>query len=63
LELDGDPKPGSTLLFEDREVGKATSIVRTLDGRTIGLGILHKRGAEPGTRLTVAEGGTATVIG
>jgi len=63
LELDGDPKPGSTLLFEDREVGKATSIVRTLEGRTIGLGIIHKRAAEPGTRLEVAGGGTAVVSG
>src|SRR5262249_13682521 len=54
LELEGDPKPGSALLFEDREVGNATSVVRTVDGQTIGLGILHKRGAEPGTRLTVA---------
>lgn len=63
LELDGPVQPGSGLSFEGREVGVATSVVRSQDGRTIGLGILHKRAAEPGTRLEVAGGGTATVIG
>jgi len=65
LVFEGPAKPGSGLLFEGREVGTATSVVRSLaaegEGRTIGLGIIHKRGAEPGTRLEVAEGGTAVV--
>jgi len=66
LVFDAPANPGSTLLLEGREVGTATSVVRSLsgdggDGRAIGLGILHKRGAEPGTVLEVAGGGTATV--
>jgi len=62
LELEGDPRPGSKLLFEEREAGTATTVVRSpLSGRTLGLGIVHKRAAEPGTRLDVEGGGTATV--
>jgi folate-binding protein YgfZ len=62
LELEGDPKPGAKLLFEDREAGTATTVVRSpASGRTLGLGIVHKRAAEPGTRLDVEGGGTATV--
>jgi folate-binding protein YgfZ len=63
LEFDAEVKPGSGLSFEGREVGAATSVVRSQDGRTIGLGIIHKRAAEPGTRLEVAGGGTAVVSG
>ncbi|HEX3529798.1 MAG TPA: hypothetical protein VH988_22285 [Thermoanaerobaculia bacterium] len=63
LELDGPVQPGSGLSFEGREVGAATSVARSLEGTTIGLGIIHKRAAEPGTRLEVAGGGTATVTG
>jgi folate-binding protein YgfZ len=62
LEMEGDPRPGSQLLFKGREAGAATSIVRVPGGRTIGLGILHKRAAEPGTRLEVEGGGTAVVV-
>jgi folate-binding protein YgfZ len=63
LVFDAPVAPGSGLLFEGREVGTATSVVRSPDGRTIGLGILHKKGAEPGTSLEVTGGGTATVAG
>jgi folate-binding protein YgfZ len=62
LELAGDPQPGAKLLFEGREAGTVTTAVRSpLSGRTLGLGIVHKRAAEPGTRLDVEGGGTATV--
>jgi tRNA-modifying protein YgfZ len=57
LEIEGNPQPGAKLLFEGREAGTATTVVRTL-----GLGIVHKRAAEPGTRLDVEGGGVATVI-
>lgn len=46
------PGPGVQLLYEGRQAGIATTVVQsiTLD-RAVGLGILHKRAAEPGTRL------------
>src|SRR3954451_15501964 len=56
------PEPGTPLLFEDREVGKATTVVDSVAlGRPIGLAILHKRAAEPGTRLDLPGGGGAEV--
>jgi folate-binding protein YgfZ len=62
LELEGNPRPGAKLLFEDREAGTATTVVRSpLSGRTLGLGIVHKRAAEPGTRLEVEGGGWAVI--
>jgi folate-binding Fe-S cluster repair protein YgfZ len=63
LVFDGPPPaPGAPLLLEGREVGAATTIVGSIAlGRPIGLGILHRRGAETGTRLEVGEGGKAEV--
>lgn len=56
------PRPGTPLLFEGREVGIATTIVESIAlGHPIGLAILHRRGAEPGTRLDVEGGGQAEV--
>lgn len=59
------PNPGAGLLHEGREAGKATTVVRSpVLARTIGLGILHRRAAEAGTRVEVDGGGgtgTATV--
>ena len=46
------PAQGAVLLHDGREAGKATTVVGPL-----GLGILHRRAAEPGTRVEV-EGGT-----
>jgi aminomethyltransferase len=52
------PAPGTTLLFEGRESGAATTVVDSVAlGRPIGLGILHRRAAEPGTRLEIPAGG------
>ena len=63
LEIEGNPEPASKLFFEGREAGTATTVVCSpLSGRTLGLGIVHKRAAEPGTRLEVEGGGTATVL-
>ena len=58
----GEPRVDAALLHDGREAGRATTVVRSpaLD-RTIGLAILHRRAAEPGTRLEVEGGGTAEV--
>jgi folate-binding protein YgfZ len=46
------PGPGVQLLYEGRQAGVATTVVQSIAlGRPVGLGILHKRAAEPGTRL------------
>ncbi|HEY7213124.1 MAG TPA: glycine cleavage T C-terminal barrel domain-containing protein [Thermoanaerobaculia bacterium] len=57
-------RPGTPLAFEGREVGTAGTVVDSIAlGRRIGLAILHRRGAEPGTRLDVEGGGQAEVRG
>ena len=63
LLFEGDPPhPGARLRHGDRDVGAATSIVASPTlGRPAGLAILHRLGAEPGTRLEVEGGGTAEV--
>lgn len=57
-----EPSPGAALLHEGREAGKATTVVRSPAlGRIVGLGILHRRAGEPGTRVEVDGGGSAAV--
>jgi len=64
LEFDGDEPParGTELLLENRPVGRVGSVAVSpiLEG-PIGLAMVHKRAAEPGTRLQVADGGEAEV--
>ncbi len=56
------PEPGAPLLHDGREAGKATTVVDSAAlGRPIGLAILHRRAAEPGTRLDLPGGGVAEV--
>jgi folate-binding protein YgfZ len=56
------PAPGTALLYDGRESGKATTVVDSVIlGRPIGLAILHRRAAEPGARLELLGGGTAEV--
>ncbi len=56
------PEPGTVLLHEGRESGAATTVAASVTlGRPIGLGILHRRAAEPGTKLDLPGGGTAEV--
>ncbi len=51
----GTPEHGTPLLYEGREAGRVGTAVRSpASGRSIGLAILHRRAAEPGTRLDVA---------
>jgi folate-binding protein YgfZ len=62
LWIEGEVAPGAALLHEGRPAGAATTVVRSpAQGRTLGLGILHKRASEPGTRLEVEGGGAAEV--
>ena len=63
LVFDGPVQPGSGLSFEGREVGAATSVVRPLTGWKNHRARHHPQTwcSEPGTRLEVAGGGTATV--
>jgi len=64
LVFDGSavPAPGAALLFEGREAGAIGTAVHSpaLD-RPIGLAILHRRAAAPGSRLELAGGGGAEV--
>jgi folate-binding protein YgfZ len=62
LLFDGEAAVGATLLHEGRPAGTATSVIASpLLGRRIGLSIVHKRAAEPGTRLEIEGGGSAEV--
>ncbi|MBP9144177.1 MAG: folate-binding protein YgfZ [Thermoanaerobaculia bacterium] len=51
------PAAGTELLLDGRAVGRATSVASSPDFGAIGLGLLHQRGAAPGTLLEVAGGG------
>jgi aminomethyltransferase len=64
LVFDGEtaPEPGTALLADGREAGTVGSVVRSpLLDRIVGLSILHRRAAAPGTQLALAGGGTAEV--
>ncbi|HEX9940712.1 MAG TPA: glycine cleavage T C-terminal barrel domain-containing protein [Thermoanaerobaculia bacterium] len=62
FEAGAAPAPGAPLLFEGRAAGTATTVVESPAlGRPIGLSILHRRAAEPGTRLDIEGGGQAEV--
>ena len=64
LVFDGPavPAPGTALLFEGREAGTLGTAVQSLAlDRPIGLAILHRRAAAPGSRLELAGGGPAEV--
>jgi len=51
---------GTTLALDGREAGALSSAVQSpLVGGTIALAIVHRRAAEPGTRLQLAGGGEA----
>jgi len=53
---------GTPVLFEGREVGRATTVVPSIAlGYPIGLAILHRRAAEPGTVVEMEGGGQAEV--
>lgn len=60
IGVPGAEAPG--LSVDGRDVGRLTSAVRTSDGGSIGLAIVHKRGATVDQVLDVETGGTATVV-
>lgn len=55
-----EPAQGVALLHDGREAGRATTVISSKRG-AMGLGILHRRAAEPGTRLEVEGGGISFV--
>lgn len=64
LSFDGDEVPAADqpVLLEGRPVGRLTSAVRSIArGRPIGLAMIHRDAAAPGTALTLADGRLATV--
>ncbi len=64
FETGSTPRPGMPLAFEGREVGIAGTVVDSIAlGRPVGLAIVHRRAAAPGTRLDVEGGGQAEVSG
>lgn len=59
---DEPPVAGAVLRHEGREVGRATSTARSPAlARPVGLGLVHRNAAEPGTLLEVEGGGEAEV--
>jgi folate-binding protein YgfZ len=64
FDSDAPPPAGAELRLDGRAVGRATSVADSPVHGAIGLGIVHQRGAETGTRLEVegAAGGFATVV-
>lgn len=56
------PAAGTVLLFEGREVGRLTTLAHSVAlDRPAGLGLIHRRAAEPGVRLEMEGGGEAEV--
>jgi folate-binding protein YgfZ len=55
------PGHGALLLAEGREAGRVGTAVASPALGLIGLAVLHRRAAEPGTALAVEGGGTAEV--
>lgn len=62
LVFDGDaaPEPGAVLTHDGEEVGRLGSVAATAAG-TLGLAILHRKAAAPGTRIAAGGGPAARV--
>lgn len=56
------PAPGTALLFDGREVGRATSVTRSPRLGALGLALVHRRAGEPPVELAVDGGGTAIAV-
>ncbi|HVS02867.1 MAG TPA: glycine cleavage T C-terminal barrel domain-containing protein [Thermoanaerobaculia bacterium] len=62
VEGRGVPPEGSELLYDGRPLGRLTSVVQApCLGRVAGLAIVHRRGADPGTRVDIAGGGAGEI--
>jgi len=55
--LDRLPEPGTPLLLEGREAGRATSVARSPRFGALGLALVHRRAGEPPARLELEGGG------
>lgn len=62
VELSAPTPPGTPVQRDGKELGTLTSVA-TLDGRTVGIGVLRKAAWEPGTELVVGDSAQGTVIG
>lgn len=56
------PAAGVELVLDGRAVGRATSVARSPRCGAIGLGIVHRRGSEVGTKFEVHGDGVAEVV-
>ena len=63
VEFDGDeiPDEGTRVLLDNTAVGRVTSAVSSWTGGGVGLAMLHRKAAEPGTRLELEAAGGAVV--
>lgn len=62
LRLAANADPGAELSFEDRLVGTLGSVVADPELGWLALAIVHRRGAEVGTRLLLPDGSPAEVV-
>lgn len=61
LAFVAEPAPGGELLVDGRPVGRATTSVHDASRNAwVGLGLVHRRGLEPGTRIE-SQGGSGVV--
>lgn len=60
LQITGEATLQDSLMLDGKIVGTLSSIAQ-LDDRTVGLSVLRKKAWTPGTRLSLASGGQATV--
>lgn len=56
------PASGTALLFDGREVGRATSVARSPRLGALGLALVHRRAGEPPVELALEGGGAATAV-
>ncbi len=63
LRFSGElPERGAALVFDGREAGTVGSTANSPRFGGIGLAVMHKRGAAPGTELALPDGTTAVVV-
>lgn len=56
------PEAGTSVAFEEREVGRVGSAARLADGSVVALAMLHERAQATGAVVTLADGQRATVL-
>lgn len=61
LRLEEPVASGAAVIADGREVGRATSVAGSPRHGAIALAVVHRRAADPGTRVTVGDDGAASV--